>query len=138
MIEIEQYNPDADAYVEGLARGVIMMQKCTACTRVQFPPRVHCANCGTREIGFVQVDGRGTVYAKTTNRRAPEDAFKPLLPYVVALVDLAVGVRVMARADCAPEEVATGGSVRVYPDPKPVLLPGLLFVPADRDEAEEK
>jgi uncharacterized OB-fold protein len=128
------YNPDADEYLAGLSRGVVLMQTCATCSQTQFPPRVRCVSCGSASVSFSEVDGQGTVYAKTTNRRAPEPAFDHLVPYSVALVDLDIGVRVMARADCAPPEVRTGGRVRVFADPKPILLPGLLFVPTPATE----
>jgi uncharacterized protein len=123
------YNPDADPYRDGLARGVILMQTCGECGQVQFPSRVRCIHCGAAEVTWTEVDGAGTVYAKTVNRRPAEAAFAALVPYAVALVDLDVGVRVMARAGVAPEQVQTGGRVVVYPDPDPPVLPGLLFRP---------
>ena len=123
------YNPDADPYRDGLARGVILMQTCGACGRVQFPPRVRCLRCGAAEVEWSEVDGAGIVFAKTVNRRPAEEAFAALVPYAVALVDLDVGVRVMARAGVAADQVQTGGRVVVYPDPEPPVLPGLLFRP---------
>jgi hypothetical protein len=123
------YNPDADPYREGLARGVILMQTCGECGGVQFPPRVRCLACGAAAVDWAEIDGAGTVYAKAVNRRPAEAAFAPLVPYAVALVDLDAGVRVMARAGVAPDQVRTGGRVVVYPDPEPPVLPGLLFRP---------
>ncbi len=127
MLEGYDGNPDAKPYFEGLARGVIMVQRCPACGAVQFPPRAHCIRCGNQSISWEVADGTGTVYAKTVSRRAPEKGFEPLLPYSVALIDLEVGVRVLARAICPPEEVVTGMRVRVAPDPEPVVAPGLVF-----------
>jgi hypothetical protein len=122
-------DPEAEIYFEGLGRGVILLQHCAGCDRRQFPPRVHCSHCGGRGLSWDEVDGAGTVYAKTVNRRAPEPAFEKFLPYAVALVDLDAGVRVMARADCPAGDVATAMRVNVHPDPDPVVGPGLLFAP---------
>ena len=134
MDEDASYNPDAAPYFDGLRRGVLVVQSCSECSSAQFPPRAHCAACGGRSLTWEVVDGAGLVYAKTVNRRAPEKGFEPLLPYVVALVDLDAGVRVLARASCPPEEVATGMRVVVSADPAPVVLPGLVFAPARSDE----
>jgi uncharacterized OB-fold protein len=90
---------------------------------------VRCLRCGAAEVEWSEVDGAGIVYAKTVNRRPAEEAFAALVPYAVALVDLDVGVRVMARAGVAADQVRTGGRVVVYPDPEPPVLPGLLFRP---------
>jgi hypothetical protein len=84
------------------------MQTCAGCGQVQFPARVRCIRCGSAAVELAEVDGAGTVYAKTVSRRAPEEAFAALVPYAVALIDLDVGVRVMARAGVAPDEVHTG------------------------------
>ena len=43
--------------------------------------------------------GRGTIYSMTEVVRAPTPAFSSLVPYVLALVDLDDGVRVMAHAE---------------------------------------
>jgi uncharacterized OB-fold protein len=136
MTEISLVNPDpeAKAYFDGLAGGVILVQHCADCDSRQFPPRMHCIRCVGREISWEEISGDGTVYAKTINRRAPEPAFEKFLPYVVALVDLDAGVRVMARADCPAGDVITGTRVRVFADPEPVVMPGLLFVPAQHDQ----
>ena len=123
-------DPEAQAYFDGLGRGVILLQHCSGCDQRQFPPRVHCVRCGSRELAWDEADGAGTVYAKTVNRRAPEPAFEKFVPYVVALVDLDAGVRVMARADCPAGDVATAMRVSVFPDPDPAVGPGLLFTPA--------
>jgi uncharacterized OB-fold protein len=130
-------DPEAQRYLDGLGRGVILLQHCPDCDRPQFPPRAFCVRCGGGQLSWDEVDGHGTVYAKTVNRRAPEDAFARLVPYVVALVDLDAGARVMARADCPVEEVSTGMRVRVFPDPAPPVSPGLVFrpQPSDRDGA---
>jgi uncharacterized OB-fold protein len=128
MIELP-YNPDAEAFFAGLANGAVLMQKCADCGRVQFPSRVRCLACGADAPELMPIDGAGTVYAKTVNRRAPEEAFAALVPYAVALIDLDVGVRVIARADCPPDQVHTGGRVEVFADPAPPLLPGLVFRP---------
>jgi len=122
-------DPEAEIYFEALGRGVILLQRCASCDRRQFPPRVHCIHCSGRELSWEEVGGAGTVYAKTVNRRAPEPAFEKFIPYVVALVDLDAGVRVMARADCPAGDVVTAMRVNVFPDPAPVVGPGLLFVP---------
>ena len=127
-------DPEARAYFEGLGRGVILLQQCAECDRRQFPPRVHCSHCGGRQLSWEEVGGSGTVYARTINRRAPEAAFEKFLPYAVALVDLDAGIRVMARADCAADDVTTGMRVRVFADPDPVIAPGLLFVPGQPGE----
>ena len=99
---------------------------CPECGHRQFPPRVRCLRCGG-DAALAPVRTTGTIYARTVNRRAPEEAFASLVPYAVALIDLDAGVRVIARADYPADEVRTGDRVEVFADPAPPVHPGLLF-----------
>ena len=57
--------------------------------------------------------GNGVVHACSVIHRAPP-AHKDAAPYVVALIDLAEGFRMMSRiVDCDPETVAVGQNVHV-------------------------
>ena len=134
MSNVVDHGPDAAIYFEGLSRGELLIQRCGNCHAAQFPPRGHCTKCGSRTMEWEVSDGVGTLYAKTVNRRAPEKEFEKLVPYAVGLVDLDLGVRVLARALCPPEQLATGMRTRVFADPDPVVQPGLVFVPLDGAE----
>ena len=131
MTDWEMRTPDAAPYFEGLSRGEVRAQRCLTCGAAQFPFRVHCSHCGARSLQWETVDGAGTLYAKTVNRRAPEKEFEALVPYAVGLVDLDVGVRLLARAGCPIEQVVTGMRGRVLADAEPIVLPGLVFVPLE-------
>jgi uncharacterized protein len=136
MAEDAVYNPDGAPYVDALGRGVVTVQRCSNCEATQFPPRVHCVACGRQSMRWEEIDGAGTVYAKTVNRRAPEKEFEPLVPYATALVDLDAGVRVLARASCPPDQVVTGMRVKMLPTFEPLGLPSLVFVPATGTDSE--
>lgn len=99
---------------EGCAAGELRLQTCRACGRPQFYPRLVCAACGGTALAWLPSAGRGTVHAVTVVHRAPSPAFRPDVPYVVALVDLDEGVRMMANVVGAPpDRVAIGDRVRV-------------------------
>lgn len=55
--------------------------------------------------------GRGTIYTFTVIRRHGASFFRDRTPYVVALVDLDEGVRVMAGLHAPPDEVEIGQRV---------------------------
>ena len=65
MLEGYDGNPDAKPYFEGLARGVIMVQRCPACGAVQFPPAplytmwqpIHILGSGRRYGYGIRKDG---------------------------------------------------------------------------------
>jgi uncharacterized OB-fold protein len=85
-------------YLEGLAQGELRFQRCAACGRAQRLARHACAWCGAPEPAWQTAAGTGTVFALTEVRRAPTDAFRALVPYTLALVDLDEGARLMGHA----------------------------------------
>lgn len=101
--------PHLHPYAEGLARGVLRYQRCTACGCAQSPPRVACTRCGSMSLRWEVAAGRGTVVAASEVSRAPSDAFRPLVPYTLVLVELAEGPRVMGHAAAG---TAIGDSVQ--------------------------
>jgi len=94
--------------------GQLSYQRCAACGRVQFYPRVLCAACGGRALDWERSAGLGRVHAVTVVYRAPSPAFRADVPYAIALVDLDEGFRMMANVvGCDPETVAIGDRVRL-------------------------
>jgi len=96
-------------YLDALAAGRFEIQKCAACARHVFYPRVVCPHCGAGELGWVAPNGRGSVYSTTVVRRKPADGGD----YNVCLVDLVEGVRMMSRVvSIAPQDVKIGMNVK--------------------------
>ncbi len=105
-----------------LRDGTLAFQRCTACARAVFPPRVLCPACGGARLEWQRSDGEGVVYSVTSLAPRGQD------PYAVALVDLAEGFRVMTNV-VADGDVAIGDAVRV--DFSADVTPaGPRFVPA--------
>ena len=78
-----------------LARGELRLQRCASCRTWQHPPRYRCAHCGSSEIAWEPVSGRGRVFSWTTTHRAVDPAFTP--PYAVLIVELAEGPRLVGN-----------------------------------------
>ena len=91
MSESESYG-DAfnQEYWQAAERRQLAIQHCPECDHHQFYGRPFCLRCES-DIGWVQVQGTGTVYSMTTVRRQllPE----PPAPYIVAIVELDEGQR---------------------------------------------
>lgn len=60
-------------------------------------PRHLCPHCWSDELEWVQSPGNGEVHSFTIIRRASDPAFASRVPYVVALIELDEGVRMMAN-----------------------------------------
>jgi hypothetical protein len=105
---------DTREFWDACGRGELMYQICRGCGRAQFYPRRHCAACQADELEWRHSAGLGAVYSHTTVYRAPTPAFKADVPYVIALVDLDEGFRMMVNIlGCDPGEVRIGGRVRI-------------------------
>ncbi len=105
-------------------------QRCGACDAAIFYPRSICPVCGTPDPAWQVSSGEGVVHACSVIHRAPP-AHKDEAPYVVALVDLAEGFRMMSRiVDCAPDAVAVGQNVRVVYRDDSDGKPAPYFAPA--------
>lgn len=92
----------------------LVLQHCPRCDRLQHFPRPWCTECLNDALDYVEASGLGTVYACTVVRRNPNPSFAARVPYVLALIDLDEGVRLMSNVvDCDPESVHIGQRVRV-------------------------
>ncbi len=86
-------------------------QRCKDCGAVQFPPRGACGACRSQALETYRFSGRGTVYSFAEVAQAPKGFSGP---YLVALVELAEGVRVTAQlTDVDPDEVEIGMPVEM-------------------------
>ena len=132
--------PELDAvsapYWQAAARGELLYQQCPACGHRQLYPRAACTSCGA-EPGWARSSGRGVVHTFTVIRQNPAPPWGDMVPYVVAIVELDEGVRLMTNVtDCAPDQVRIGMQVQVHfetPEPDTGIP---LFRPASVVEEE--
>ena len=111
--------PDADwaPYWDATLAGRLIVQHCPECGHYQLYPRAHCLACRAA-VEWVDASGQGTVHSFTVIRQNPSRSFRHLLPFVVALVDLAEGPRLMTNlVGCDPGEVRIGAAVQVRFEP---------------------
>jgi uncharacterized OB-fold protein len=73
---------------DAVGRGALAVQRCAECRRFQHPPRATCRECGSTEVAFEDVSGRGRVWSWTTTRHGLASSFDGVLPYVCAIVEL--------------------------------------------------
>ena len=101
-------------YWAAAAEGKVLYQECTACGHRQFYPRAMCTACGETPE-WVRASGRGTVHTFTVIRQNYGRPFRDELPYVVAIVELEEGPRLMTNVTgIAVEDVRIGLPVQVY------------------------
>jgi uncharacterized OB-fold protein len=107
-------SPAAAPFWDATRSRVLLLPWCAQCERAMWYPRDVCPACLDSAIEWREAAGTGVVYASTVNHlpgpgRSPSD-----VPYVVALIDLTEGVRMMSNVvDCAPDDVAAGMDVKL-------------------------
>lgn len=121
----------SQAFWDAAKEGTLLLQYCPDSKRYQFFPRPVSLYTGKRNLRWRKASGRGTVYSYTVTRVAPP-GFEGRVPYIVATIELAEGVRMLTNViNCAPDDVAIGMKVRVAWEPRgDFTLP--VFEPAGR------
>ena len=110
----------------------LLGSRCEACGAVQFPAREFCPACRAADAQVqVTLSDRGIVFSYTVVHQSPSGR----TPYVLAYVDLADGVRVMAQLEDLEGEPGIGLPVKLglkqlrVEDGVPII--GYVFVSGD-------
>jgi uncharacterized protein len=103
-------------YWAAAREGRLVVQECRSCRQVWHPPLPRCPHCHAPDPGWRPVSGEGAVYTYTVVRHATHYAFAGQVPYILAIVELAEGPRLVTAlvgADPArPDQVRVGQPVR--------------------------
>jgi uncharacterized protein len=84
-------------YWAAARRGVILLQRCGDCGVVLHPPAPVCPGGVGHELEWFEASGRGRLVSFTTVTHAAHPAVQERLPYVIALVELDEGPRVICN-----------------------------------------
>lgn len=103
---------DTAFFWEGVKAHRLLIQRCTGCAALRHPPRPMCPRCNSLTWDTVESSGRGTVYSFVMPQHPRYPWFE--YPYIVALVELEEGTRLVANlSGVAPEDVTIGMPVLV-------------------------
>ena len=108
--------PDAETepYWSAAAEGRLVFRRCEACGLAYHYPRARCPRCLSEWVRWEDAIGSGTIHTYTVVRQNGARPFRERLPYVLALVDLDEGPRLMSTIEGAPADaVEIGARVRV-------------------------
>jgi uncharacterized protein len=98
--------PESKPYWDGMKEGKLMLPNCQDCGKAHFYPRVFCPHCHSNNLTWVQGSGKGKLYSFEILYRPFNRAVKVPPPYVLAMVELEEGPRMLSNL------------VNVEPDPK--------------------
>lgn len=90
-------NADSLPYWNAARERRLLIRKCSDCGQLHFMPRHLCPACWSDRLEWVESKGLGSVHSFTVIRRAPLAAFAPRVPYVIALIELDEGPRMMSN-----------------------------------------
>ncbi|MBW8484381.1 OB-fold domain-containing protein [Actinomadura sp. PM05-2] len=103
---------DTQFYWDGVDAGELRIQKCADCGALRHPPGPMCPQCHSTERTYAVASGHGTVHSYVVHHHPPVPGRTP--PYVVAVVELDEGVRVVGNVNgCPVEDVRVGMPVRL-------------------------
>ena len=106
-------SPSTEPFWQAATEHRLVVPRCTSCGTFRLPPSPFCFNCRAQEVEWIDHDGAGEIYSFTILHRAGRPGFDADVPYVVALVELEEGPRVLTRiADVEPNDVRIGQPVR--------------------------
>lgn len=108
--------PDSDSAIfwAAINESRFLVQHCRDCGKTQFYARSICTGCKGSRLEWKEASGEGKVASFSVVQRAPLEAFRADVPYVLALIDLEEGVRFMCNViNCDPGKVKIGDAVKV-------------------------
>jgi uncharacterized protein len=108
--------PSADTleFWQGARDNTFLLQACDACGKVSFYPRKRCPHCWSDALVSRAASGDGVIASYTIVHRPGHPSFAEDGPYVIALIDLAEGPRILSSiVDCPVDAVSVGAPVRI-------------------------
>ena len=95
----------------------LVLKKCSKCGFIDPPPYLYCTNCTADEHEWVEASGKGTLAAYAINQFGVPFPFWVDLPYVVGLIDLEEGIRMISNiVECDQEKLSNGMDLEVVFD----------------------
>lgn len=105
--------PTTGPFWDGARRRKLMLQYDPVSRRYQFWPRACSLRTGRRNLRWREATGRGALYS-FTETHVPAAGFEGRTPYLVGLVELDEGVRIVANlVNVQPGAVEIGMRLRV-------------------------
>ena len=98
-------------YWEAMKERKLDAQRCKKCGEVFFPPRARCPKCLSKEIGWVELSGKGELCSWSEIHMPPLALEEP---YVLGIIDLEKKVgRIITKIDAKPGELKIGMKMRI-------------------------
>ncbi|SLN70630.1 Zn-ribbon domain-containing OB-fold protein [Oceanibacterium hippocampi] len=126
-------NSETKPFWDACRDGILRIQRCSDCGTNRFPPTGVCPACQSDRSEWIEASGRGRVFSWIVVRHpVPKDVYADKVPYVVAIIALDEGVRMVSNlVDIDVDSVQADMPVTVRFDKVTDELTLPVFVPAD-------
>ncbi|MET0147031.1 MAG: Zn-ribbon domain-containing OB-fold protein [Ilumatobacteraceae bacterium] len=99
----------------------LVVPQCSNCGTFRLPPSAYCFNCQSREVGWTELPGTGTVYSYTVVRHPLHPDLAGACPYASGVVELdgtqGAGARMLVNIiDCDVDALRIGDKVEIVWD----------------------
>jgi len=95
----------------------LVLKKCGKCGFIDHPPYLYCTSCHADEHEWIEASGKATLAAYAINVFGVPFPFWDDLPYVVALIDLQEGPRMISNiVECDHDKLENGMELEVLFD----------------------
>ena len=115
------HTPESEPFWISVREHRLQIQKCPHCVRFIHYPQTLCPSCFADDLVWETVSGQGVLLTWSVAHRAQHPGFKPLVPFAIAVADMAEGFRMVANLrGIELAELRPGLPVRVgYQDLEP-------------------
>lgn len=93
-------------YYDGLLEKKLVGAKCHKCGQYSFPPTMLCASCGSDDLEFVQMSGKGQMlYVSHGMSPPPNPRFESIAPYAYGHIKMEEGCYLHAIISNIPVDI---------------------------------
>ena len=93
------------------------MQACLRCGDLRWTPTEFCLQCQAPKYEWRELSGRGMLLTYTVVHRGAPEPLKRLMPYVVAVIELKEGPKILTNlVQFQPEDLRVGLPVQIVYD----------------------
>ena len=97
-------HPDNERYWTSAHERALELPKCSRCGEVFYPLTNRCRNCLSNALEWLPVSGKAKLITWNIMHQIYDPAFKDLAPYVVGVVELEEGARMISNIIEAPHD----------------------------------
>ena len=90
-------------------QGKLTLKKCKDCGHIDHPPYLYCTNCHSDDAEWIEAAGKGKLAAYAINEYMVPFPFWDDMPYVLAMIDLEEGVRMISNIVACDHDALKNG-----------------------------